>query len=149
MLARRSNLKVGLRNIDTPLLVPSFSSKAVVDSNAALQASEEYLFESFLVSAYDVHYKYIDAPDYEYSEIVFLDSGGYEAAKIAEVSELGYIPSTPKEWDESNHRKVLSAWPDDIPTIAVSYDHPNHRVELSEQITAAQELHSEFPHLVS
>jgi len=145
MLARRLEFTCADRTLESPLLVPSFSSKGSVELSTAFITLGEYLNEAYLLSAYDLQYGYIAPPDQEYSEIVFIDSGGYEANKSVEMEDLGYIPSTPKSWEPNLHMAALNKWPKEVAAILVSYDHPEHRVPLTEQISAAKTLFAQFP----
>lgn len=70
-------------SLETPLLVPSFSSKAFgfgrdgePEVLQVLKAAQEFITRTCLVSAYDVHYNYIPDPyDLEISvDLIFLDS---------------------------------------------------------------------------
>jgi hypothetical protein len=45
---------------------------------------EEYISDEVLVSAYDLHYKQLE-PGFDFASLIFLDSGGYEASKDAEI----------------------------------------------------------------
>jgi hypothetical protein len=42
--------------------------------------------------------------------LLFLDSGGYEASKDVELSDLGERESKPKEWTREMHEKQLECW---------------------------------------
>src|SRR5215207_1070882 len=87
MLAKRRTLRVGnAPAVSTPLLLPSFSSKGFPKVSGILKAMEEYISDEVLVSAYDVHYSAL-TPPFDFASTIFLDSGGYEASKDAELSE--------------------------------------------------------------
>ena len=43
-------------NFETPLLLPSFSSKGFPDLRKIIKILEEYISGPVLISAYDVHY---------------------------------------------------------------------------------------------
>lgn len=140
MLVKSRLLKAGDRYLaTTPLLIPSFSSKGFPRLNKIVNFSQQFITDIALVSSYDVFYQHIAAPP-TFPEIVFLDSGGYEASKDREFSDLGYLVHEPKPWNEYFHREVLSTWPKHIPTVFVSYDHPDARFPFAEQIERAQRL---------
>jgi hypothetical protein len=55
--------------LETPLLVPSFSSKAFgfgrdgkPEVLQVLEAAQEFITRTCLVSAYDIHYEYVPEP---------------------------------------------------------------------------------------
>lgn len=164
MLARSSKIKhpLGL-NIETPLMVPSFSSKGfafkkkkqkedpdvseVVD---ALEFSKEFLTECLLVSAYDIFHKHITfGEDQICTEITLLDSGGYESGETYDISTTSKYNYDVKEWNKENLEEVLNKWPDYKPAIIVSFDHGNQRISLAEQIKSASELFAKYPNMLS
>ena len=76
-------------SLETPILIPSFSSKAFGfghDGNpevqGVLEAAQEFITKTCLISAYDVHYKYVPEPlNLPVNvDLMFLDSGGYEVS---------------------------------------------------------------------
>jgi hypothetical protein len=164
MLARVNKLKHPLGiEIETPLLIPSFSSKGfgfkkkskrnkpdiseVVD---ALMFSREFLTESLLISAYDIHYKHIPFnEDLFVTDITFIDSGGYETGNAYDISATTKYNYDLKVWDLEQLKKVLQKWPEHKAGVIVSYDHGNYRVPLENQINDAEELFKEFPNLLN
>jgi hypothetical protein len=140
MLANRRFLRIGnAPSIKTPLLLPSFSSKGFPNVAKILKTMEEYISEEVLVSAYDVHYGHI-TPPFDFGSVVFLDSGGYEASKETELSDTYEMDYSGKEWSVEKHQKVLSEWKSILPTVCVSYDHPNQRLPTSDQIARAKAM---------
>ena len=92
-LARKSSITHPLGVvIETPLLVPSFSSKGFLFKKSKtrkisevtdfMEVSAEVLTESMLVSAYDLHHKHIQPSSRiaKIAPVVFIDSGGYEVS---------------------------------------------------------------------
>lgn len=140
LLADRRAITFNGRDVlKTPLLVPSFSSKGFPEINGILQFSEEFLTDTLLVSAYDVHYKYVPNA-IGFVPVVFLDSGGYECSKDVEFSDLGVMPHSPKEWNAEMHKAVIDGWDSGVQTVVISYDHPHHRFPIEEQIGHASSL---------
>src|SRR4051812_38523581 len=106
--------------IRTPLLVPSFSSKGFPDVDKIVRTTTEFIASPILVSAYDLHYKHIDsAYDFSFAPLIFLDSGGYEATRDAELSDYGSREHRPEKWTRAFHANVLDKWKPKSPTIAV------------------------------
>ena len=134
--------------LQTPLLVPSFSSKGFARSKAnhkseirnILAASGEFLTESFLISAYDIYYDHIPGPnELPYTpEVIFLDSGGYEISTDRDYSSVIDPLPAPEQWDRSKWESVITQWPDEIALIAISYDHHEERATFSDQVAAAR-----------
>ncbi len=140
MLAKRRTLKVGSApSVSTPLLLPSFSSKGFPKVAATLKAMEEYISEQVLISAYDLHYSLIKPP-FDFASTIFLDSGGYEASKDSELSETFEGEHISKYWSPKMYEQVVANWSSISPTVFVSFDHPEHRQSVAEQIDRAKAL---------
>ena len=123
----------------TPLLVPSFSSKGFPEVAGIIKMAEEFIEGPMLISAYDLHYKHI-TPPFAAPALLFLDSGGYEASKDTELSDLAEQEQTPQLWTNEYHQSILESWEPTVPTVVISYDHPKDRVLVADQISRAQEL---------
>lgn len=149
MLARSTVLRhpSGLR-VDTPLLIPSFSSKGFGISardgrseiQAVLSAATEFLTDSMLISAYDLHHGHIPRIEAPITEITVVDSGGYETSDQQDLSSSYFRPVSPLAWSKPEYETVIGAWPDEVPAMLVSYDDGRERVSLPEQIENASEL---------
>ena len=133
--------------VRTPLLVPSFSSKAVVDVDAIFEALRPSITESFLVSAYDVKYSNVKLPNSPLAEVLFLDSGGYEVSKDIEAMEPLYPVPIPKTWTTEKYRGVLEDVDPILPTFVTAFDHPALKRTIPQQIHAAIEIFKDFPKL--
>jgi hypothetical protein len=125
----------------TPMLVPSLSSRINIDYRKTLDVLSEVITGPFLLSAYDFNYTKL-FPKISFSELVFLDSGGYECTIEKEVSEFGLYKPDPYDWNQQMHLEVVQRWDEDIPTVIISYDHPSERVSLKKQIENAHNLFS-------
>lgn len=141
-------------SLHTPLLVPSFSSKAFGFSPGGqpevlqvLDASREFITKTCLISAYDVYYKYIPAPeDLAITvDLMFLDSGGYEVSQDRDLSAVDKPVHRPKEWDPGKLETVVNNWPEAVPAVFVSYDHSNERKPLAEQLRGAKGFSQRHP----
>lgn len=148
-LSRRVSISLRGRelSISGPLLVPAFSSKAleITDLAKVYKISEEYITESFLVSAYDIRNGFIEPPTSAFAELMFLDSGGYEASQDTDIMEPFYPKPPPGDWALRDYEDVLSGWDHLMPTFATSYDHPNQRQNIIDQINSAKSLFASFP----
>ena len=126
--------------IETPLLVPAFSSRADPYIQTILKFSKPYIVDPILISAYDVYYKRslknITCPN-----AIFLDSGGYECSKRFDISEVYYLKDKPKKWNIKLYGEVLNFWPHNIPTIAICYDYNKKGMSINEQISSAKNFY--------
>ncbi|MEQ1871077.1 MAG: hypothetical protein ABL961_13765 [Vicinamibacterales bacterium] len=153
MLARRTTLlhPSGAR-IETPLLVPSFSSKGFgLDSSGAsevgriMATASEYLADSLLLSAYDIHYQHLDYPATAQTELCIVDSGGYETSDLQDLSATYLQPASPNEWDQEKLHAVLDRWPEHVPAIFVSFDSQKTPLPLANQLTRARQTRARYP----
>lgn len=139
MLAKRRYLVLNDQRIErTPLLVPSFSSKGFPDVANIIQYCSELIDNVMLVSAYDLHYENI-IPPFDFASLIFLDSGGYEASKDAELSDFGDKEHFPKEWSREFYEAQIAAWTTgpNTTSVIVNYDHPKERLDIRAQIDRA------------
>ncbi len=150
MLARSSKLgqKFGL-NISTPILVPSFSSKGFKfdkEGNSEITkiigAASEWLTESMLISAFDMYYGYIPKEFSSVTELVFIDSGGYETSENYDFSTVSTTPLSTHNWDEGLLRNLYDSLPSEIPKVLVNYD---NKKAIQEQIENAREFFISYP----
>jgi len=140
MLAKRRALNFKGAVLErTPLLVPSFSSKGFPDVKKIIKTMEEVIVGTTLVSAYDLYHKKI-SPPFDFASLIFLDSGGYEATKDAELSDFGERDHSPLTWTQKMHEKVLADWRSSVPTVLISYDHPTERLSVRRQIERAKRM---------
>ncbi|THV25084.1 hypothetical protein [Peteryoungia ipomoeae] len=123
----------------TPILLPSFSSKGFPSVQKIFKASEEYISEEILVSAYDIHHGLLQGP-FDFASMVVLDSGGYEASKETDMSETYENDHVPGVWSRDLHQAVLSKWDCPSPTLFVTYDHHSERLPVREQMERARQL---------
>lgn len=135
-------------SLETPLLVPSFSSNAFgfgrdgkSEVLEVLEAAQEFITRTCLVSAYDVHYAYIPEPqDLSITvDLMFLDSGGYEVSNDRDLSAVEKPVHRPGDWDAAKLQAIWDRWPAGLPAVLVSYDHSNHRRSVTEQLRDAKQ----------
>uniref|UniRef100_UPI000AA47D31 Cap10 n=1 Tax=Hyphomicrobiales TaxID=356 RepID=UPI000AA47D31 len=146
MLAKRRGFYLdGNEIIRTPLLLPSFSSKGFPEVQEIIEATSDVIDGPCLISAYDLHYGSIKGP-YDFAQAIFIDSGGYEASKDVELSDLGTMPHTPAEWSQDDFSRIIGSWQSPTPTVLVSYDHPKDRLPTRAQIERADAMLPKRPH---
>lgn len=145
-----------IRHIDsgvsmkTPLLIPSFSSKGFARSKKdgkseigkILATAGEFLTEVFLISAYDIFYKHLPHPSDMSGtpEMIFVDSGGYEISTDCDYSSVIDPVSNPEPWTTEHLESVFDMWPDHVPAVFVSFDHPDDRKSFADQVVDARRL---------
>jgi hypothetical protein len=157
-LARKSSITHSLgADLETPLLVPSFSSKGFLFKTTKtrqisevadfMDVSAEVLTESMLISAYDVHNKHIPSLSQiaKIGCVVFIDSGGYEVSSAHDMAAVFKHPWPPPgvKWSEGDLRGVLDTWPKQAPAVFVSFD--NTGSSFSKQMDAARKLFARYP----
>ena len=139
--------------METPLLVPSFSSKGFrvakkrSEIRDAVELTCRWLTESMLVSAYDLHYGHIPSPDEldGTPELIVVDSGGYEMRVEHDLSTSVHVPHKPAKWTPQMLSDQLSKWDDRFPAAFVSFDDPKTPVPVPDQIEAAADLLEQYP----
>ncbi|HCY76733.1 MAG TPA: hypothetical protein DHV28_12505 [Ignavibacteriales bacterium] len=142
--------------IQTPLLVPSFSSKGfeTTGKNSELQyylnLSTPFITESLLISAYDYKYKFIPSrKKLSFASLIFIDSGGYEVSTFRDFSEIKKMPVKSKKWNENLHNETINEWSNEDNVIIISYDSDKSRKNFSDQINSAKELFNRHPNHMS
>ena len=152
MLCRTSTIRHTDSGVSmkTPLLIPSFSSKGFARSKKdgkseigkILATAGEFLTEVFLISAYDIFYEHLPHPsDMSCTpEMIFVDSGGYEISTDCDYSSVIDPVSNPEPWTTENLESVFDKWPDHVPAVFVSFDHPDDRKPFADQVVDARRL---------
>lgn len=158
MLARKSVLthRLGFK-FETPLLIPSFSSKGflfqkigkrqVSEAKIFMDLTADVLTETMLVSAYDIYNNHLD-PISKISKIpglTFIDSGGYEVSDYHDFSAIFRhpVPIGAANWDEDKLKTVLDKWPKSYPAVVISFDH--RATSFLKQIDSARKLFARYP----
>ena len=131
--------------IESPVLVPSFSSKAFVDVKSIFSVLQPFITESFLVSAYDIVHHGIRLPEGAPAEVLFLDSGGYEVYSDHDPMKPLYETLSTAPWLLEDYQSILNDTETIMPTFATSFDHPDLRQAIAVQIEDAVKLFQEFP----
>jgi hypothetical protein len=158
MLARSTKINHPLGVfLETPLMIPSFSSKGftfiqenVSEATELLRISKEFLTESLLISAYDLYHHHIPFTDEFFpTELTILDSGGYETSDVYDFSTTSKYSYPIKDWNINNYEEIIVKWPEYKAAIIVSYDHGKERFPLDRQIFQAESLFQKYPLFLS
>lgn len=139
LINRRSVHFQGRKLLETPLLVPSFSSKGFPDVKQLIDIMSEYITESALVSAYDAHYGLI-RKKYNFCRVLFVDSGGYEASIDFDLSDAKRTSLKPRSWRQSFYHQTLRglSFPRETVYVLVNYDNPKSRLKFADQVKRAK-----------
>jgi hypothetical protein len=128
----------------TPLLVPSFSSRGFPDIAAIHALTSEYLFDVSLVSAYDLHYGSLHEAAIYATDLLFLDSGGYEARVAVDPLEPYADARGGQAWTSDDYDCVLRQLQPLAEVVIVNFDFTDPR-PISEQIEQALALFDAHP----
>jgi hypothetical protein len=121
--------------IAPPILLPSFSSRALRCSRAALKTRSRDLFikyapemDKLLISAFDLRYGYIEIADIPIGSVIVVDSGGYEVRSEHDDSAIYQKPffGMDEPWSERIFLETLSTLPDESRFVFVSFDNDDH-----------------------
>lgn len=130
---------IGSTGVSTPLIVPSYSSRGFNPVNVHFKLYSRYTTSCCLVSAYDIHYNLLPESVLYSSDVVILDSGGYEAYASSELS-------TPAKWTNAYYVSILEKVSERSNLIPVTFDFGNQR-PLQEQLDSAKRLTERFDDL--
>ncbi len=137
-------LKLTLNGLEvgtTPMLLPSVSSRTNLDIKKILEIMSGFVMGPILTSAYDFyHHPKSKEFNLSFTDLIFLDSGGYECNKEQDISDIGMYKPESKKWNKDLYSEVIDKWSIDIPTVLISYDHPSERKPLDQQINDANIL---------
>jgi hypothetical protein len=124
----------------TPMLVPSISSRSTNNIMSAAETISGIISGPALISAYDQNRANILSFIEPACNLIFIDSGGYEC-------EIGYKSAKSKlynldllEWNEELHLITIKGFNKTPAKVVISYDHPNLREPLEDQISRANRL---------
>lgn len=124
----------------TPLLLPSFSSRALTPgartqrkNREAAERTVKLVVGPVLISAYDLHAgafrgrrRSRDIPLLG-PGLTFVDSGGYEN-----------FVRPDRKWTAERHAATLETWPSDVPAVMVGFDTP--ALDIRSQVDAAASI---------
>jgi len=131
--------------VETPILLPSFSSKGFPQLKSLMQLLSDWLSGPILLSAYDFEYSKINSGINLPPQLLFIDSGGYECSSIVDFTDGEKETYKSKPWNQQLYKKhIRTILKNDIPRVIVSYDNPKFRQSLNDQINLANRMFGEF-----
>ena len=138
--------RIGKVDVDTPLIVPSFSSSGFPDVASIYSEMKDRLYGVCLVSALDLAYGCIPAGVTDEVNLVLIDSGMYEVRNKVGVPIYGYPPAASHNWSKRQYSNVAGRIDASSNAILVNYDCPG---PIDRQIQHAEEDFSHAPHAAS
>jgi hypothetical protein len=142
--------RVGKIDVQTPLLVPSFSSVVLEEAFRPDMYAKlsELITDASLFSAYDLHLGRIAQEGIWVSQVVFIDSGNYEVEHINGILRQFHdsLDGRVKDWTFQMYAEIVDSLkpPPFRKGVLVNYDEKN---EVNEQISKAHdffEQHKQF-----
>lgn len=157
--------------VDTPMLVPAFSSKGFrlpYSTKLGHDYSEvgyivhefpTYEAGSVLISAYDLHYKHFEMPDegmggdvvgkVTSAEVVLIDSGGYELTRDFDTSQIKSYQYEPKAegYCKEVYEELLTelcSGRTKAPLVISNYDYTAKNTPYGSQVEAARRLFEKY-----
>ena len=116
--------RIGKVDVDTPLIVPSFSSSGFPDVASIYDEMKDRLYGVCLVSALDLAYGRIPAGVTDEVNLVLIDSGMYEVRNKIGVPIYSYPPVASQDWSKRQYSNVASGIDASSNAILVNYDCP-------------------------
>lgn len=127
--------------VQTPILVPSFSSKGFPDVADIFDQVRDEITECSLLSAYCLTYcEALRNGNIYASDLLFIDSGGYECKELLEADGEAYRSTLiANTWNPDHYSRALRELTPMSQLVIVTYD-DNEYPPLSEQISRADKL---------
>jgi hypothetical protein len=119
LFARRELVLLG---VETPLLVPSFSSRGYRDLSDLFATLRGALRDVALVSAYDLHFAALPLDAADVADVVVVDSGGYEARPSGDLSEPYVDERAGRVWTADDYSRLLDRLAPTTLRLVVSFD---------------------------
>ena len=131
-------------DLPTPLLIPSFSSKGFPNLKMLLSVMQDHVTDVAMVSSYDIFHGNL-GDGWQSPNLLFVDSGGYEARQDYDLAEV-YAPEYhPRKWSREDYEKILDELETLSALVLVSFDEVKNQVPVTEQVEQAYALFSHYP----
>lgn len=128
----------------TPLLVPSFSSRGFVDVAEIHAATRNYLVDVSLVSAFDLHYGVLDESVIYATDLLLIDSGGYESRGLTDPLEPYTADMQGADWTLEAYKDLLRRLRPLSDVVMVNFD-AAEPAPMTDQMDAARTLFGAHP----
>jgi hypothetical protein len=133
---------------NTPMLVPSFSSKGFPHVKELHNYLKEKLTEVSLVSTYDLYYDNLNSKQIYESDVLIIDSGGYERNQEHDISDIYNSLYIPREWNEKLYEGQVASLEPITDILLVNFDY-KEAFPLKMQIELAQKHFEKYPHFAT
>ncbi|NJN11363.1 MAG: hypothetical protein HC836_34245 [Richelia sp. RM2_1_2] len=145
--------QISIIDVSTPLIIPSFSSRGFPEVRNIYELTKDYISDISLISAYDIYYELKNVDIYA-SNIIFIDSGGYETKPIKSSvnSDDGYALRDNyniQVWSKELHKTVIDNLQDFSQLVLISYDDLNNYESTRNQIEIAKYFFQQYPNYAS
>jgi hypothetical protein len=145
--------QISIIDVSTPLIVPSFSSRGFPNLKRIYEYTKQFVPDVSLLSSYDLYYHFLDKNIYS-SDLMFIDSGGYETQSIQSTFFGDDIYSCKsnfpiKEWNYDLHKKVLNKLENNSQFVFVNHDDWKAPKSILNQIETAVDFFNEYPSVAS
>jgi len=122
-------------DIETPLLVPSFSSVVLGKTVGKMHKKlKEHIPDASLVSAYDLTYGFVKTEEIWVSDVVFIDSGNHEVAELADSKKK-------RKWTLQMYSELVDPLRPFAKVVLVNYDQEG---PLKEQLSDAKNFFGKY-----
>lgn len=145
--------QISIIDASTPLIIPSFSSRGFPDVKSIYEMTKDYISDISLISAYDIHYKLQNVDIYA-SNIIFIDSGGYETKLIKAFLNSDDVYALRDNynifnWCRELHQIVLDGLQPLSQLVLISYDDSENYESTLTQIEIAKSFFQKYPNYAS
>jgi len=130
------------------MLIPAFSSKGFPALRTIWDNVRQQIVEVALVSTYDLYYGNI-GPEISAPNLLFVDSGGYEAGKGFDLSEVYADHYEPAVWSRDLHLQGIRKLKTSASLVLISFDELINENDLHTQIQLAKDFFSGFPEVAT
>ena len=131
--------RIAKHGIETPLLVPSFSSRGFPNISTIMQILRVEVSNVCLLSAFDIEHGYTSIAFDDIADVVIIDSGVYETAPTAVAVDTFLPACTSTNWTRTKYCEFLAKNASimaNTSVIAVSFD---AYCSIDEQVDQASE----------
>ena len=136
--------QVSIIDTPTPIIIPSFSSRGFPYIEDIFDDTKRYLGKSSLISAYDIYYGNVSQDDMYASDVLFIDSGGYEAKPVTDLTESYVDGRLSNGWSTDYYEAILERFQPLSKLVIVNYDYSDPH-PISDQVDLATKLFQKHP----
>ncbi len=145
--------QISIIDASTPFIIPSFSSRGFPEVKSIYEMTKDYISDVSLISAYDIYYKLQNVDIYA-SNILFIDSGGYETKSINSLVNSDDVYALrdnyiKENWSRKLHQSVINILQPLSELVLISYDDSENYESTLSQIEIANYFFQKYPNYAS